>query len=35
MIWEELVAEMTAGHPLHESKMFGMPCLMREDGIDV
>jgi hypothetical protein len=32
MTWEELVAEMTARHPLHESKMFGMPCLKREDG---
>jgi hypothetical protein len=32
MTWEELVAEMTAKHPLHESKMFGMPCLKREDG---
>jgi hypothetical protein len=32
MTWEVLVAEMTARHPLHESKMFGMPCLKREDG---
>ena len=32
MTWEELVAEMTASHPLHESKMFGMPCLKRKDG---
>jgi hypothetical protein len=32
MTWEELVAEMIARHPLHESKMFGMPCLKREDG---
>lgn len=32
MTWEELVAEMTARHPLHESKMFGMPCLKRESG---
>ncbi len=23
---------MTARHPLHESKMFGMPCLKRENG---
>jgi hypothetical protein len=50
--WEELVARVTARHPLrcrqsrhlrvtagsgeptpvHESKMFGMPCLKREDG---
>lgn len=27
MTWEELVADLTARHPLHESKMFGMPCL--------
>lgn len=32
MTWEELVAEVTARHPLRESKMFGMPCLKREDG---
>ncbi len=32
MTWEELVAEATAKHPLRESKMFGMPCLKREDG---
>ena len=32
MTWEELVADMTARHPLHESKMFGMPCLKRENG---
>lgn len=32
MRWEELVAEVTARHPLHESKMFGMPCLKRESG---
>lgn len=32
MTWEELVAEMTARHPLRESKMFGMPCLKRESG---
>ena len=27
MTWEELVADVTARHPLHESQMFGMPCL--------
>jgi hypothetical protein len=32
MTWEELVAEVTVRHPLEESKMFGMPCLKREDG---
>ena len=32
MTWEELVADMTARYPLHESKMFGMPCLKRENG---
>jgi hypothetical protein len=32
MTWEELVADVTARHPLTESKMFGMPCLKREDG---
>jgi hypothetical protein len=32
MTWEELVAEVTARFPLHESKMFGMPCLKRENG---
>jgi hypothetical protein len=32
MTWEELVADMTARHPLEESKMFGMPCLKRENG---
>ena len=32
MTWEELVAEVTARHPLHESKMFGMPCLERDSG---
>jgi len=32
MTWEELVADVTARHPLKESKMFGMPCLKREDG---
>jgi hypothetical protein len=30
--WEELVAEVTARHPLRESRMFGMPCLKRENG---
>ncbi len=30
--WEELVANVTARHPLRESKMFGMPCLKRENG---
>ena len=32
MTWEELAADVTARHPLMESKMFGMPCLKREDG---
>ena len=32
MTWEELVADVTARHPLRESKMFGMPCLKRENG---
>lgn len=30
--WEKLVANMTARHPVRESKMFGMPCLKRENG---
>jgi len=30
--WEELVASVTARHPVKESKMFGMPCLKRENG---
>jgi len=30
--WEELVADVTARYPLHESKMFGMLCLKRENG---
>jgi hypothetical protein len=30
--WEELVADLTERYPLHESKMFGMPCLKRENG---
>ena len=32
MTWEELVTDVTARYPLHESKMFGMPCLKRENG---
>ena len=32
MTWDELVADVSARHPLHESKMFGMPCLKRENG---
>ena len=32
MTWEELVANVTARHPLEESKMFGMPCPKRENG---
>ena len=32
MTWEELVADVTARYPLHESKMFGMPCLKRDNG---
>ena len=32
MTWEELVADVTARHPLRESQMFGMPCLKRENG---
>ncbi len=32
MTWDELVADVTARHPLKESQMFGMPCLKREDG---
>jgi hypothetical protein len=32
MTWDELVADVTARHPLHKSKMFGMPCLKRENG---
>jgi len=30
--WEELVTDVTARYPLHESKMCGMPCLKREEG---
>jgi hypothetical protein len=40
MTWEELLADVTVRHPagsvepmpVHESKMFGMPCLKRESG---
>ena len=32
MTREELVADVSARYPLHESKMFGMPCLKRENG---
>ncbi len=32
MTWEELVADVTARYPVRESKMFGMPCLKRENG---
>ena len=32
MTWDELVADVIARHPLHESKMFGMPWLKRENG---
>ena len=32
MSWDEVVAEVTARHPVKESKMFGMPCLKRENG---
>lgn len=32
MTWEELVADLTARYPLNESRMFGMPCLKRENG---
>ena len=32
MTWEELVADVTARHSLTESKMFGMPCLKRDNG---
>ncbi len=30
--WDELVAEMTARHPLTPGKMFGLPCLKRANG---
>ena len=32
MTWEELVTDVTTRYPLHESTMFGMPCLKRENG---
>lgn len=32
MTWEELVVDVTARYPVKESKMFGMPCLKRENG---
>ena len=32
MTWEELVVDVTARYPLRESKMFGAPCLKRENG---
>lgn len=33
MTWDELVDETTARHPgIQPSKMFGMPCLKRENG---
>ena len=32
MTWEELVVDITSRHPLRESKMFGMPCLKRDNG---
>ncbi len=32
MTWEELVSDVTSRYPLQESKMFGMPCLKRENG---
>ena len=32
MTWDDLVVDVAARHPLHESKMFGMPCLKRENG---
>lgn len=32
MTWEELVSDVTVRHPVMESKMFGMPCLKRENG---
>ena len=32
MTWEDLVADATVRYPLRESKMFGMPCLKRENG---
>ena len=32
MTWDELVADVTARHPLHESKIVGLQCLLRENG---
>jgi hypothetical protein len=33
MTWDALVDEVTARHPdIRQSKMFGMPCLKRENG---
>jgi hypothetical protein len=32
MTWDELVASITARHPVKEGQMFGMPCLKRENG---
>jgi hypothetical protein len=32
MTWEDLVEDITARYPVRESKMFGMPCLKRENG---
>jgi hypothetical protein len=32
MTWDDFVADVTARYPLKESKMFGMPCLKRENG---
>lgn len=32
MTWEDLVVDVTARYPLRESKMFGTPCLKRENG---
>jgi hypothetical protein len=30
--WGDLIADVTARYPLRESKMFGVPCLKRENG---
>ncbi len=32
MDWDELVANVTARDSVREAKMFGMPCLKRENG---
>jgi len=33
MTWDELVDEITTRHPgVRPAKMFGMPCLKRENG---